>query len=68
MENARFKVGEKLVATIKKGLGPCKLAQVDVVISIPETLYICSCRDEAVDEELASGFVKRSELWCIQCI
>lgn len=63
MENARFKMGEKLAATIKKELGPVRLAQVDVVIPIPETSDT-SARAVAkhLKKELASGFVKASEL------
>ena len=69
VENARFKMGEKLAATIKIELGPAKLAQVDVVIPIPETSNT-SARAVAkhLEKELASGFVKASDLWCIQCI
>ncbi|CAD6576659.1 MAG: amidophosphoribosyltransferase [Alectoria sarmentosa] len=61
VENARFKMGEKLAATIKKELGPERLAQVDVVIPIPETSNT-SARAVAkhLDKELASGFVKAS--------
>jgi len=63
VENARFKMGEKLAATIKIELGPERLAQVDVVIPIPETSNT-SARAVAkhLEKELASGFVKASDL------
>ena len=63
VEIARFKMGEKLAATIKNELGPERLAQVDVVIPIPETSNP-SARAVAkyLKKELASGFVKASEL------
>ncbi len=59
VENARFKMGEKLATTIKAELGPERLAQVDVVIPIPETSNT-SARAVAkhLGKELASGFVK----------
>lgn len=59
VENARFKMGEKLAATVKNELGPERLAQVDVVIPIPETSNP-SARAVAkyLKKELASGFVK----------
>jgi len=69
VENARFKMGEKLAATIKKELGPDRLAQVDVVIPIPETSNT-SARAVAkhLKKELVNGFVKASELKFIQRI
>ena len=56
-------MGEKLAATVKNELGPERLAQVDVVIPIPETSNP-SARAVAkyLKKELASGFVKASEL------
>ena len=56
-------MGEKLAATIKTELGPERLAQVDVVIPIPETSNT-SARAVAkhLDKELANGFVKASDL------
>ena len=67
VENARYKMGEKLAATIKIELGPERLAQVDVVIPIPETSNT-SARAVAkhLEKELASGFVKASDISCIQ--
>ena len=54
-------MGEKLAATIKTELGLERLAQVDVVIPIPETSNT-SARAVAkhLGKELASGFVKAS--------
>lgn len=56
-------MGEKLAATIRSELGPERLAQVDVVIPIPETSNT-SARAVAkyLKKELASGFVKASDL------
>ena len=56
-------MGEKLAATIKIELGPERLAQVDVVIPIPETSNT-SARAVAkhLEKELASGFVMASDL------
>ena len=62
-------MGEKLAATIKTELGPERLAQVDVVIPIPETSNT-SARAVAkhLDKELITGFVKASDLQFIRCI
>ena len=56
-------MGEKLAATIKMELGPERLAQIDVVIPIPETSNT-SARAVAkhLGKELVSGFVKASDL------
>ncbi len=56
-------MGEKLAATIETELGPERLAQVDVVIPIPETSNT-SARAVAkhLKKELITGFVKVSGL------
>lgn len=66
VEIARKKMGEKLAATIKTELGPERLAQVDVVIPVPETSNT-SARAVArqLKKELATGFVKVSDSQCI---
>ena len=62
VESARFKMGEKLAATIKSELGPEKVAQIDVVIPIPETSNT-SARGVAkhLKKQLANGFVKAGD-------
>lgn len=59
VDESRRQMGFTLAETIKKQLGPEKLAEIDVVMPIPETSITSAiCVAEALDKPYVQGFVK----------
>lgn len=59
VDESRRSMGFTLAETIKKQLGPEKLAEIDVVMPIPETSITSAiCVAEALDKPYVQGFVK----------
>jgi amidophosphoribosyltransferase len=59
VDEARLNMGFKLAETIREQLGPEKLAEVDVVMPIPETsITSAQCVAEALNKPYSLGFVK----------
>lgn len=59
VDEARRNMGFKLAETIKKQLGPEKMAEIDVVMPIPETsVTSAQCVAEALNKPYSMGFVK----------
>jgi amidophosphoribosyltransferase len=59
VDESRRNMGFTLAETIKKQLGPEKLADIDVVMPIPETAITSAvCVAEALDKPYVLGFVK----------
>ncbi|KAH7090292.1 phosphoribosyltransferase-like protein [Paraphoma chrysanthemicola] len=59
VDESRRNMGFTLAETIKKQLGPEKLAEIDVVMPIPETAITSAvCVAEALDKPYVLGFVK----------
>lgn len=59
VDESRRNMGFKLAETIKKQLGPEKLAEIDVVMPIPETSTTSAfCVAEGLGKPYCQGFVK----------
>jgi amidophosphoribosyltransferase len=59
VDEARRSMGFKLAETIRKQLGPAGLAEIDVVMPIPETAVISAqCVAASLGKEYVEGFVK----------